>query len=377
MVAQKRGAAVANMLTSRSRTQPRPGDSDWSEINRRIKDGRVIPIISNSLRYDSIFAQLVQQSPEAQEEGDCFTPAVRMSAENLLSQVWADKVGYPLPDMHELARVATFNRSLCRDDEQAKVDYLDFLKNSLLGYAENMDEDPDLINELYSRINECTFADIVTDLEYPKFEAGQTDPLRILARLPLPIYVTTCYHNFMERALLSENRQPVTQVCFWNGSEPVEGTVDPDYVPSPERPLVYHLYGLENHPTTLVLSEDDYMDFLVKVTQAVDVNRPVIPVRLRSALATSSLILLGYRLQDWDFRVLFRGIINAGQTSSRGFSLLIQLTPDQQYQIENVDDARKYLETYFRPRQFNVEWGDTQRFLNQLWEQWNKWRQGQ
>lgn len=377
MVAQKRGAAVANMLTSRSRTQPRPGDSDWSEINRRIKEGRVIPIISNSLRYDSIFAQLVQQNAEAQQAEDYIGPAVRMGAENLLAQVWAEKVGYPLPDTHELARVSTFNRSLSRDDEQAKVDYLEFLKNSLLGYAENMGEDPDLINELYSRINECTFADIVTELEYPKLEAGQTDPLRILARLPLPIYVTTCYHNFMERALLSENRQPVTQVCFWNGSEPVEGTVDPDYVPSPERPLVYHLYGLENHPTTLVLSEDDYMDFLVKVTQAVDVNRPVIPVRLRSALATSSLILLGYRLQDWDFRVLFRGIINAGQTSSRGFSLLIQLTPDQQYHIENADDARKYLETYFRPRQFNVEWGDTQRFLNQLWEQWNKWRQGQ
>jgi hypothetical protein len=372
MVAQKRGAAVANLLTSRSRVQPRTGDSDWSEINRRIKEGRVIPIVSNGLRYDSIFAQLVQQASAA-DDG----LSMKLMAENLLSQAWAQKINYPLPDVYELARVAQYNRSLARDDEQSKVDFLQFLKESLLGYAENLEEDADLINELYARINESSFSDLVQELEYPKLESGQNDPLRILARLPLPIYVTTSYHNFLERALTAENRPPVTQTCYWSGPEPAESTVDPDYIPTPERPLVYHLYGLETAPTTMVLSEDDFLDFLIKVTQAVDVNRPIIPMRLRSALATSSLILLGYRLQDWDFRILFRGIINAGQTTSRGFSLVIQLTPDQQFNIESPGEARKYLETYFRPRQFNVEWGDTIGFLDHLWSEWNKWRQGQ
>jgi hypothetical protein len=87
--------------------------------------------------------------------------------------------------------------------------------------------------------------------------------------------------------------------------------------------------------------------------------------------------MLGYRLQDWDFRILFRGIINARQNTSRGFSFIIQLNPEQQYEVANVVEARKYLETYFQPRQFNVAWGDVDTFLSRLWDEWNKWRQGQ
>ena len=53
---QKRGAAVANLLTSRSRGTERSANSEWTELNRRINLGQVIPVISNSLRYDSIFS---------------------------------------------------------------------------------------------------------------------------------------------------------------------------------------------------------------------------------------------------------------------------------------------------------------------------------
>jgi hypothetical protein len=374
---QKRGTAVANLLTSRSRGPERAVDSEWTELNRRINLGQVIPVISNSLRYDGIFAQLIEQAREADPEN--FQPG-RVLAEGVLSQVWADKIQYPLPDKLELPRVAQFNRSRTRDDEQAKVDYLEFVKDSLLAYAENMGEPKKLIDELYSRIHESSFSDLVQELEYPRFDQGKEDPLRLLARLPLPIYVTTSYHDFIERALLAEKKQPVTQICFWSG-QPItvapEHKENKDFTPTAENPLVYHLYGLERYPTTMVLSEDDYLDFLVKVTQDTDVERPVIPVNLRSVLSVSSLIMLGYRLQDWDFRVLFRGIINPRQSASRGFSFIIQLDPDQQYNVDNAAEARKYLETYFQPRQFNVAWGDVDRFLIRIWDEWNKWRQGQ
>jgi hypothetical protein len=52
-----------------------------------------------------------------------------------------------------------------------------------------------------------------------------------------------------------------------------------------------------------VLTEDDYLDFLVKVSW----DNTVIPPRIAEALTDSSLLLLGYHLQDWDFRVMFRG----------------------------------------------------------------------
>ena len=40
---------------------------------------------------------------------------------------------------------------------------------------------------------------------------------------------------------------------------------DPLYEPTPEAPLVFHLFGLERFPETLVLSIDDYLDVLVRV----------------------------------------------------------------------------------------------------------------
>jgi hypothetical protein len=374
---QRRGAAVANLLTSRSRGPEKAADSEWSELNRRINLGQVIPVISNSLRYDSIFAQLVEQAKEADPD-NC--QPIRAQSEAILSQVWADKIDYPLPDRQALARVAQFNRSRSRDDEQGKVDYLEFIKDSLLAYAENLGEEKSVMDELYSRVHESTFSDLVQELEYPRLATGKEDPLRILARLPLPIYVTTSYHDFVERALLAEKKHPVTQVCFWSG-QPLniapEHKENKDFVPTADAPLVYHLFGFERYPTSMVLSEDDYLDFLVKVTQDTDVERSVIPVNLKSALSVSSLIMLGYRLQDWDFRILFRGIINSRQSTSRGFSFIIQLDPDQQYHVEDVAEARKYLETYFQPRQFNVAWGDVDQFLARLWDEWNKWRQGQ
>jgi hypothetical protein len=238
----------------------------------------------------------------------------------------------------------------------------------------------DLVAELKSQIVTRTFADVTCELDYPKFKDGQEDPLRILAKLPLHIYVTTSYYDFLERALQAEDKTPRTQVCFWAG-EPrdvaPEHRADPNFVPTKDKPLVYHLHGFEKYPESIVLSEDDYLDFLVRISQDTDANAPIIPLYLREALTESSLILLGYRLQDWDFRVLFRGIINAKHSNLRRFSLAIQLDPAQQQSVENAAGAQKYLQEYFEPAKFRVEWGDTESFIKKLWQEWNKWRQSQ
>lgn len=369
MTQTTRGMAVS-LLKGRPRDMQPATDSDWADVKRRIDDGSVVPLISNSLRYDAIFAQLLKNYNEAAGENDCDRPHLKVLAENLLAQAWAEQIAYPLPDTMELARVAQFNRSLANDDEEARVGYLNFLKNALLGYAENLGADSAVIDDQFARIKEISFADIVQNLGYPLDVTEDSDPLRVLARQRLPMYVTTDYHDFIERALILEGKQPVTQLSQWAGELNLarEHVPDPTYVPTPERPLVYHVFGLERYPKSMVLSEDDYIDFLVKVNQSDDANdeRAVIPFRIRSVLKNASLIVLGYRLQDWDFRVLFRGIVNRTDNPSRGFSLIIQLTPDQQYNIKNPADAQRYLEKYFRPKQFSVAWGGVDSFLKRL-----------
>jgi hypothetical protein len=377
-VVRKRGAALSDLLGSKVKPQDRSENSFWNELNRRIREGTVIPVVSNSVRSEGIFHLDDPAGEEPAPEGE--EASHSGTTENELAQLWAQQIGYPLSDSHEMARVAQYNRVISDDAESAKAGYLEFLRNTLLAFAELKGADPDLLDELRARAKECSFSDLVKELDYPQFPEGQLDPLRILARLPLPIYVTTSYHDYLERALTAEGKKPRTQVCFWSGELlNVEEEHETDYnmEPTPECPLVYHLLGFERYPTSIAISEDDYLDFLVKISQDHDSRNPVIPLYLREALSVSSLILLGYRLQDWDFRVLFRGIVNPQANSLRWFSLIIQLTPEMQFQIENSAQARHYLENYFGPSRFKVEWGNTDDFLNRLWEEWRKWRQGQ
>lgn len=370
----KRKSAVS-LLTNRTLITSQKEGSFWPELVERIRDGQLIPVISNSLRLEQIFQQLVDST---QDENDEVEAGIPQTVQDLLSQVWAEEIGYPLSDQNQLARVAQFNRVHSLDVGQAKKSYLKFLKGVLLTFAENLGSDADLIAELRDRINEASFAELVQELDYPRLEAGKTDPLRTIARLPIPIYITTSHHDFLERALLVEGKKPRTEICLWSGPVPnmaPEHEPDPNFDSSPANPLVYHLYGLERYHSTLVLSEDDYLDFLVKVTQDRDSSHPLIPLALRSALSVSSLILLGYRLHDWDFRALFRGVINSRPIeSNRPLSMLIQLTPGEQYHIQNDKEAREYLETYFSPVLFKVQWSKSEEFLDRLWDEWNRRR---
>ena len=394
-------------------TRPSPQDF-WRDLNLRIKSGQVIPIISDSVRTERIFDLDYDYDLDLRtEDGSFHAPdmeaedddlhtsdretgdggghsldkdekdndlhAASLNVEEELAEVWAERIGYPLVhDKHRLARVAVYNRVCCLDEEQAKTNYLRFLKTLLLEDAEEDGEVADLVPDLREQQDSLSFSAIASQLGYPKYASADDDPLRLLARLPLPIYITTSFHDFMERALADEKRPYRTQICFLKGPplrlEP-EHQPDPTYVPSPKKPVVYHLHGFEDYASSLILSEDDYLDFLVRVSEeGKDSHEPLIPLYLTGALTESSLMLLGYRLHDWDFRVVFRGLIKAKHVSLRKFGLAIQLDPAEQREIKDSEKAREYLETYFQPEKFIVDWGTTDRFVKGLYRRYNNWR---
>lgn len=320
---------------------------DWKTIIRRIKAGKCTPVISYQVTSH------------------------HFSDGRAVVEAWADQVGYPLADHHDLTRVAQYASITGRDVLSAKEEYLDFLKQRLLERAR--DEQPAdqsaFLDTLEDELLDLTFSEVASRLGYPSYENELDNPLRILAELPLPIYLTTNFATFMEDALKAAGKEPRTEICYWH--DDLEGEVasvfeeDPDYQPSVEVPLVYHLHGHDTYPSSLVFTEDDYLDFLVKVSQDPD----AIPNRVAQALADSSLLLLGYRLQGWDFKVIFRGLITTRRSSRRLLSLSIQLTPDEEG-VKSIEDAREYLRRYFDKANFEIYWGDTQSFMQELWEQW-------
>ncbi len=317
----------------------------WKEtIIDRINQGKVLPFISNVVSNNLVFG-----------------------SHNDVVESWADSFEYPLKADHRLTHMTQFESVMSKADPDIKADdvyikemYLEFIQAALFSMA-----DEDLLAELQedAEFDRLTFSDMAHRLNYPPFDDGQENPLLLLADLPLPIYLTTSYHNFIEIALEKAGKQPHTEICYWSerlNSIPSVFGADKSYRPGEKEPLVYHLHGLDAYPNSLVLTEDDHLDFLVTISRDMD----AIPVRVRQALADSSLLMLGYGLRNWDFRVLFRGLIKTSTNERRPKSVSIQLA--------GSDKEKNYLENYLaQEAEFEVYWGDTRTFLQELWQGWS------
>ncbi len=203
-------------------------------------------------------------------------------------------------------------------------------------------------------------------------ETTSPDSYQVLANLPFDIYFTTNYDSLLEEALQAQNppRQPQVMYSRWN-AKLINGDLvrrkDQKLVFSPEKPVVYHLLGLAGEPQSMVLSEDDYFEYMMWVNNR---SAPVpIPVDLAKAWREKSLLFLGYRLNDWGFRVLYRSILNEERRYGRDYkSVAVQLQPSEENLIP--ENARKFLEKYFPNDDFNIYWGKSEEFLHDLWAKW-------
>ena len=111
----------------------------------------------------------------------------------------------------------------------------------------------------------------------------------MLADLPLPVYMTTNYDDFMVQALKRCYRDPRRELCRWNESlDGEESVFDTDFTPTPANPVVYHLHG-HTIPESLVLTEDDYLSFLANIAR----NPKLLPVPIQRALDRSTCLFIG------------------------------------------------------------------------------------
>jgi hypothetical protein len=188
------------------------------------------------------------------------------------------------------------------------------------------------------------------------------DPYAILAGLRLPIYVTTSWTCLLEDAIRDDGREPIVRYFDWHRQRHVE-----DDMPEPTResPLVYHLFGTLTDPASLVVTEDHYFAWLTAWIKRVDKD-PSIPGCVARALTDSSLLFLGYRLDDWEFRVLFRSIksFNGAGRLKDNLHVGVQVSPESS--VIEPEAAQEYLGKYFGKDSLSIYWGTCERFLTDL-----------
>jgi hypothetical protein len=166
--------------------------------------------------------------------------------------------------------------------------------------------------------------------------------LHMLAALPFPIYITTNYDTLLERALnraqiLKKNQKtipgdnhtsiekvPIVRIYESNREKP------PEPVPldiEEENPVVFKLHGDINTPASIVVTEEDYLTFILKMTLTNHLHP--IPTNIRARLNDWPTLFIGYSLRDYNLRLLLRTLrFNVDPANYKPF-FSVDCSPDE------------------------------------------------
>ncbi|MGH2618325.1 MAG: SIR2 family protein, partial [Thermomicrobiales bacterium] len=309
----------------------------WPSLLNAIKEGRCTPILGPGLT-DAVFGTRRE-----------------------IAQRWAEAYHFPLAphDREDLPQVAQF--LTVKHDPMFPFGVLRKQVRQELLRRYRGEAPPGLAN--------ASLGEISTAVGRQQREADPAEPHRVLASLPLPIYVTTNPDNLLADALRDAGKEPQVELFRWSSDPGIEWPPsiydDPStpYQPTALKPLVYHLFGHLDHSDTLVLTEDNHFDYLIGATR----NRDLIPPAVLKALTAHALLFAGFQMDDWDFRVLFRSIVSReGEVARRRyFHVGVQVSPEEGRFLE-ADAARKYLDSYFGSDKISIYWGSAEDFAREL-----------
>jgi hypothetical protein len=319
-----------------------PGFDKWDALLNNIYQGRCTPILGYGL----------------------LEPLLGSSRE--IAQRWAETHRFPLApaDRDDLPQVAQY-LSVQQDYVFPRDELRGYLRNEILRrYGKDLgDVSGETLDQLLSQVGSQRRA------------SDPMEPHRVLAHLPCPIYVTTKPDNLLAEALGEAQKEARVEVCRWNEQVEQSHSIyddDPGYRPKAERPLVYHLFGHLDQVDSLVLTEDDYFDYLIGVTT----NKQLIPTVVRRALTDTALLFLGFQMDDWNFRVLFRSLMSQqGRVLRKKYAhVAVQIDPEGGHILE-PELARRYLERYFENADISIFWGTLEDFIKELRSRWiNKYK---
>lgn len=281
-------------------------DGDWTRLIRQLQSGECTPLLG---------------------AGAC---AHRLPTGGMLSRHFAEEYNYPFTDTDNLPRVAQFAATTHLGDPiEVKRDICRHLEHYLA--------------------------------EAPP-PADVLDPHVELARFPIKTFLTTNYDNLMAEALRGVARDPqVAASRLVLGRSYASEVVDP----TPGRPLVYHLHGNWDNPDEIVLTDDDFIDYQHGMVSAAASGEPMpLPEQVVDAITGSPLLMIGYSLQDWAFRVLYSSLLSKLRRTRRSIS--VQLVTTLNGNADAEERATKYLKQYLDGWNISIFIGSGERFFHEL-----------
>ena len=320
--------------------EDRGGMEKWPALLRSIRKGKCTPILGPGLTE----------------------PLVGSRRE--IARRWSETYYYPMAPYHrenlpQVAQYLAVNQDpmFPRDELEAYI-----CQEIRAQYGVDLPEGGDRCED--------SLDELLATIAARQREQAPAEPHRVLAGLPLPIYITANFSNVLAEALAEAGREPQVELCRWNEYVSMLPSIyddEPGYRPTTQRPLVYHLFGNLQELDSLVLTEDDYFDYLIGVTR----DKDLMPGVVRRHMADSALLFLGFQMDDWDFRVLFRSLMSqeGRQRRSRYAHVAVQIDPEEG-RTQEPERARRYLESYFGDADISIYWGSAENFMRELLQRW-------
>jgi hypothetical protein len=173
--------------------------------------------------------------------------------------------------------------------------------------------------------------------------------LRALASMPFPLVINTSPGGFVERVFRAI--KPSTYGDFYDRTAPARLDA-PD--PTVDAPVVYQLYGSLERPPSLILSENDRLDFV----EAVISGRPGLPLKLKNLLSDEErpFLFLGFELGQWQLQLLLHVL---GRNKTRAYkSFALEGAGDE------IDEATQ--DFYLRGQKIRFVSGSMSEFVSEL-----------
>jgi hypothetical protein len=189
------------------------------------------------------------------------------------------------------------------------------------------------------------------------------DMLLHMARSPVRFYLTASIHPIIEAALHHVGKE--SRSATYSRSidrEYIEFFLPPveSFVATIEKPLVFHMFGIDRFPESLLISEDDYLNYLIAVSE----SRERIPILVRYELANSFKAIIGFDVTDWAFKAFWHGVDVENRIRSPGGLVQVLAKSGK----EESDIFR--LEAYLARHKYDTVWGTSGDLMNWLHKSW-------
>jgi hypothetical protein len=150
--------------------------------------------------------------------------------------------------------------------------------------------------------------------------------LRALAQLDFPLVMTTNYDQLFEAALQKAGKKPRKGVYDREAAKPTTDFPDDDLLTNFDRPFLFKVHGDIDVPSSMVITDEDYIQFLLRMGDR-DPYQPI-PETFRVQFKRWPTLFIGYRLIDFNLRLLFKSLRWKLDPADRKAAYSVDLYPD-------------------------------------------------